>query len=419
MKDTDKKEVKIKEVATSKKLVVTLDKRTFRYIIFIVAFAIVLFWGFNRTDQPISLIKTIISVSSPIITGLCIAFVINVVMRQLENLWSWIWRKSKRKWHEKIKRPLSLVLSTCIFIGALFAVVFMIMPEIVKTTESFAKNVPQYITQIEALWDDVIEFAEKFDIVLPEITVDTDRILNTISSILKNNDSMIFDKTIDITTSIFNGVFNFVLAFVFSIYVLGQKEKLGSQCKNLMFAYFKKEKVDRFLEIIALTNQTFANFVSGQFTEAFIIGALCFIGMSIFAMPYAPVISVLVGFTALIPIFGAFIGTAAGAFLILLVDPMKAVWFVVFIIVLQQIEGNLIYPRVVGKSVGLPGIWVIAAVTVGNSLLGVVGMLISVPCCAVIYCIIRESIRERLKKKTSEEKEKQEAIDTDVEPDKA
>ena len=168
---------------------------------------------------------------------------------------------------------------------------------------------------------------------------------------------------------------------------------------KVLNAVMNPEKLDKLLNLLRLANKTFTNFITGQLTEAVIIGALCFIGMTIFRMPYAPAISVLVGFTALIPVFGAFIGTAVGAFLILLVKPIQAVWFVIFIIVLQQFEGNLIYPKVVGKSVGLPGIWVLVAVTVGGNAMGVMGMLISVPLCSVLYAVSREAVNNKLKMK--------------------
>ena len=183
-----------------------------------------------------------------------------------------------------------------------------------------------------------------------------------------------------------------MLALAFSIYVLAQKETLKRQSKKVLAKLMKPEKMQKLLDMLDLINRTFTNFITGQLTEAVIIGVLCFIGMSIFRMPYAPAISVLVGFTALIPVFGAFIGTAIGAFLILLVKPIQAVWFVVFIIVLQQFEGNLINPKVVGKSVGLPGIWVLVAVTIGGNAMGVVGMLISVPLCSVLYVVARNAV---------------------------
>ena len=210
---------------------------------------------------------------------------------------------------------------------------------------------------------------------------------------------MLFNTTASVAGSIVTAVMNFVIAFAFSIYILAQKETLKRQSMKVLTAVMKPEKLDKLLNLLRLANKTFTNFITGQLTEAVIIGVLCFIGMTIFRMPYAPAISVLVGFTALIPVFGAFIGTAVGAFLILLVKPIQAVWFVIFIIVLQQFEGNLIYPKVVGKSVGLPGIWVLVAVTVGGNAMGVMGMLISVPLCSVLYAVSREAVNNKLKMK--------------------
>lgn len=169
--------------------------------------------------------------------------------------------------------------------------------------------------------------------------------------------------------------------------------------KKLYMLFYPESKAKSLIEILRLSNKTFTNFVTGQFTEAIIIGVLCFIGMVILKIPFALIISVLVGFTALIPVFGAFIGTFVGVFLIIMVAPIKAVWFVIFIVVLQQLEGNLIYPRVVGKSVGLPGIWVLLSVTVGGSVFGIVGMLISVPVCSVLYTLLSRTVNKRLKNK--------------------
>ena len=189
-----------------------------------------------------------------------------------------------------------------------------------------------------------------------------------------------------------------------------QKEGFGRQAKKSALAIFGAERAKKIVSFADFTNNVFTKFVTGQLTEACIIGVLCFVGMSIFRMPYAGIVSILVGFTALIPIFGAFIGTGIGAFLILLENPIKAFWFIVFIIVLQQLEGNLIYPRVVGKSVGLPGIWVLAAVTIGGGLFGVVGMLFSVPVCSVMYVLFREFVNKKNKEYNTEEAEKDEPI---------
>ena len=235
--------------------------------------------------------------------------------------------------------------------------------------------------------------------VLPEFQLDVYTLRDTMVHFITNYGDTFLNKTIGITTSLFSVIINLVLAFVFSLYLLAQKEHLCHQARSVINAVFSEAKAKKIREIAALTNRTFTHFVTGQLTEALILGSLCFVGMSLFRMPYAPVISVLIGFSALIPIFGAIIGALVGAFLILLVSPAKAFWFLIFLLILQQLEGNLIYPRVVGKSVGLPGIWVLAAVTIGGSIFGLIGMLLCVPLCSVLYALARQAVRERLKKK--------------------
>ncbi|HIZ56943.1 MAG TPA: AI-2E family transporter, partial [Firmicutes bacterium] len=234
---------------------------------------------------------------------------------------------------------------------------------------------------------------------LSNIQIDWAKLAESVSDFLQYGSTNLFHTTVGITTSIFSGFFNLILGSVFSIYLLLQKERLCLQAKKLLFAYLPEQRVHTILRIGSLSNKTFSGFVTGQVVEAAIIGILCFIGMKIFSMPYASMISCLVGLTALIPIFGAFIGTAIGAFLILMDNPMQAVWFILFIIILQQVEGNLIYPKVVGKSVGLPGIWVLTAITIGGSTFGIAGMLFSVPLCSVLYCMLKESVAKRLKNK--------------------
>lgn len=400
MKDKENKK-KQNERNVKHAIGLTFDRNSLKNAMILVTFAIVLYWGLRHSEQPIAILKGMLSIISPFIVGLCIAFVVNVLMRLLENVWCRIWKKSKKDIVHKLKRPICLVLSVLLVLGAVCALFFMIIPEFISTIKTFIESTPQYVKQIEGWWKSLDSLAERFGMVLPELTLDHNRIINFVNSILRDNDNLIVNKTVDITTSILSGVVNFVIAFAFSIYVLAQKEKLARQSKKVLYAFFKESRVDRLLEIITLTNHTFTSFVTGQLTEAVIIGVLCFIGMIIFGMPYAPIISVLVGATALIPVFGAFIGTAIGAFLILLVSPVKALIFVIFILILQQLEGNLIYPRVVGKSVGLPGIWVLFAVTVGNGLMGVVGMLFSVPLCALLYTLLRKTVASRISAKES------------------
>lgn len=365
-----------------------LSKKTVKRILLIITFTVLLIWAIYNHKLLFKYIGELYSLISPFVIGLCIAYVVNVIMRPIERLWMKLLSKCKGKWVEKMKRPICLLLSILLVIGIILAVIFIIMPELSDSVSSLVSMVPSYVSEVESWWEALALRLDKYGVELPQFIFDTDKFIQ----ILKDGGTAVLNTTLSATTSIVTAVINIVLALAFSIYVLAQKETLKRQSKKVLAKLMKPEKMQKLLDMLDLINRTFTNFITGQLTEAVIIGVLCFIGMSIFRMPYAPAISVLVGFTALIPVFGAFIGTAIGAFLILLVKPIQAVWFVVFIIVLQQFEGNLIYPKVVGKSVGLPGIWVLVAVTIGGNAMGVVGMLISVPLCSVLYVVARNAV---------------------------
>lgn len=365
-----------------------LSKKTVKRILLIITFTVLLIWVIYNHKLLFKYIGELYSLISPFVIGLCIAYVVNVIMRPIERLWMKLLSKCKGKWVEKMKRPICLLLSILLVIGIILAVIFIIMPELSDSVSSLVSMVPSYVSEVESWWEALALRLDKYGVELPQFSFDTDKFIQ----ILKDGGTAVLNTTLSATTSIVTAVINIVLALAFSIYVLAQKETLKRQSKKVLAKLMKPEKMQKLLDMLDLINRTFTNFITGQLTEAVIIGVLCFIGMSIFRMPYAPAISVLVGFTALIPVFGAFIGTAIGAFLILLVKPIQAVWFVVFIIVLQQFEGNLIYPKVVGKSVGLPGIWVLVAVTIGGNAMGVVGMLISVPLCSVLYVVARNAV---------------------------
>ncbi len=253
--------------------------------------------------------------------------------------------------------------------------------------------------RIPQLLDEVIAylpmFAETIDSIKESIlNVDWKAIGSMVLEFFRNGN--ILSNTVSIATSVVSGVTNGIIGIVFAIYILMQKENLGRQFRRLFYAFFPEKVVDRFLEVCRLTGVSFNNFLSGQCLEAIILGMMFFVTMSILHMPYALVIAVLIGITALIPMFGAFIGCIVGAFLILIIDPMQALWFIILFMVLQQIEGNIIYPRVVGSSVGLPSIWVLAAVTLGASFGGVLGILFAIPIFSVIYTLLREDVRSRI-----------------------
>lgn len=368
-----------------------ISKKTVKRILLIITFTVVLIWAVYNHKLLFKYIGELYAIISPFVIGLCIAYVVNVIMRPIERMWLRILSKCKGNWVQKLKRPICLLLSILLIIGIILAVVFLIIPELSDSISSLISMVPSYVTEVESWWSSLSERLVKYGVDLPQFNFNPDKLIE----FLKDGGTAVLNTTLSATTSIVTAVINFVLALAFSIYVLAQKETLKRQSKKVLAKLMKPEKMQKFLDMLDLINRTFTNFITGQLTEAVIIGFLCFIGMSIFRMPYAPAISVLVGFTALIPVFGAFIGTAIGAFLILLVKPIQAVWFVVFIIVLQQFEGNLIYPKVVGKSVGLPGIWVLVAVTIGGNAMGVVGMLISVPLCSVLYVVARNAVNGR------------------------
>lgn len=383
---------------------IPLNKRLLKYVFFITLIIAVAYTAVTQPQKITTLIGGLINLLSPFIIGFCLAYVVNLLLRPLERFWLWFWRKQKKqKLVEKLKRPLGLIFSFLIVLGAFFAIVFMIIPALKETIVSLANNLPEYAKSVEKWYYALAEFLESRNFEMPDISLDIGKLTDITKDIISNYGSNVVDTTVNITTSIVGAVVDIVLGIVFAVYLLAQKEKFGNQVTRSAIAVFKPDRAQKLFDFTSLVNSIFTKFVTGQLTEACIIGILCFIGMSIFSMPYAAIISVLVGFTALIPIFGAFIGTGIGAFLILLESPVKAFWFVVFIIVLQQLEGNLIYPRVVGKSVGLPGIWVLAAVTIGGGLFGVLGMLFSVPVCSVMYAIFSRYVNKKNKEYLAED----------------
>ncbi|MGI6199435.1 MAG: AI-2E family transporter [Christensenellales bacterium] len=347
----------------------------------------------------------LLSLLTPFIAGLCVAFILNVLMRFLENKAFTPLNKRCGKVWRALRRPLCLILTMAIFAGVLLVVLLIIVPEIKNTVQNIAAQLPGYLAQAQQ-W--LVQTAGQFGIAQEQLAlpqVDWEQAMQLVVKFFQSGSLDFINKTMNVTGSIFSGVFNTVVSLVFAIYLLLQKERLLGQLQRLMLAYLPEKRCQRLFEIGRLSSKVFSNFFAGQFIEAIILGVLCGAGMAIFRMPYALTIGVLVGFLALIPIFGAITGTVVGALLILMVDPLQAVWFVVFLVILQQIEGNLIYPRVVGTSVGLPGIWVLLAVSVGGGAFGVMGMLVSVPLASVIYTLLRQSVRRRTRKRLGEQAE--------------
>ena len=358
-----------------------MNKNMIRSVVCALLAVILFAWALMNFDIIMKFFNKVISLFSPFLIGGGIAFLINVVLNPLERCWNKVCKKAPAK----LTRPVCLTLSSVLVLGILFAVIFMMIPSLWKSVDEFIQNIPIYVEEIRHWWMDTVRFAAKYNIVLPEYAIDSDLLIRKISALINDKGSGIISITWDAATSVLSGLIDVLLAFIFALYLLAKKEVVAAHLKKLIVTILPQKKAKQLLSIASLTNHTFSSFVSGQLTEAVIIGILCFLGMLILKLPYAGAISTFVAFTALIPVFGAWLGGGLGAFLILLADPIKAVWFIIYLLLLQQVEGNLIYPKVVGKSVGLPGLLVLLAVTVGGEAFGILGMLFSVPVCAVLY----------------------------------
>ena len=370
-----------------------LNKKNIKRVLLLIACAILLYWGLNNLSVLGGLLSSILSLFSPLLIGVGIAYVMNLLLIAIERLWDKALKKAPELWRVKLKRPICLTLAFLLFLGIIFAIIFILIPRLEEAGTTLVANVPTYITQIQGWWDSLAAFAADHGITLPELSMNVEDATKFITKLLTSNGDSVVNTTINITTSILGALVNVLLALVFSVYMLAQKEKLVAQGKRLLLAALPKKAGERTMHILKLTNGAFSSFVTGQVTEAFILGTLCCLGMLILRLPYALPVSVIISFTSLIPIFGAWIGAATGAFLIVFVSPVKALTFLIFLLILQQVEGNLIYPKVVGKSVGLPGLWVLAAVTVGGGAFGVLGMLLGVPVCSVIYALLQDYLR--------------------------
>lgn len=367
-------------------------------IIELIIFTVVIIFAFVNIEALWSFITYIIKIFMPFIIGVMIAFVLNVLLNVVENkLFKKLNEKNGKVW-KKIKRPTSLITTFIIIIALIAFILGLLIPQLKNTATIFTENFDSYKKES-------IKILDKIGIDDKDIKVlnkNIEKIKGEVTSYVGDNKQEIVQTTFGVASSVVGTITSLVLGIVFAIYILLKKEDLARQSRKVLKAYLPEKKEKRIREIANLSNKTFGNFISGQCLEALIIGVLCFIGMFILQIPYASTISVLVGFTALIPVFGAFIGTVIGAFLILMVDPTKAIIFIIFILILQQLEGNLIYPKVVGKSVGLPGIWVMVAVTVGASIAGVLGMLLSVPICSVLYSILKTDVNNRIDQKNKQ-----------------
>ena len=381
-----------------------LDKKTIRSILLIVFSAILFFFFLWNISLFWKALLGIVGLLLPLLIGLCIAFVLKPLV-SLPEVPLLNWGKKHlppavRCFWPAICRTLGIVFALAVVSGGLSLLVFTIFPEVSATLNGFARNISKYTAQLNEWLEQVpavLSFLE--DLPLEQLELDWKEILSTMSSFLKNGAGSMLSGMVNATMSLIGGVWNVIFGLIIGIYVLAQREQIGRFVSRFIRAYLPEKRTDRIFYVAHVANEAFSNFVSGQLLEALVIGVLCYFGMTIFRFPYALTIATTVGFTALSPVFGAWIGAIFGAVMILTVSPMQALWFLIFLIVLQQLEGNLIYPRVVGHTMGLPGLLVMLAVWIGGSLSGITGMLFSVPLTSVAYTLVKESMAKRLEAK--------------------
>ena len=410
-----------------------MGRRRFLSIFLAAAGLIVLYCLLQKLSVVVVGVKWVFGVLSPIFVGFIIAFVLNLPMRGLENLWDkcdlgirrFIAKKKRQKALKAasadspvkevtvdvkigkvsglLRRPVCLLVSIVIIFAILIAVVNLVLPEIGKTVKLLVDGVPDWLKKVKE-W--CVEYAEEYPMISEAISglnIDWETTAKGLLGLIGTGTLDVVGNTFAGVIGAVGGIIDFVIALIFAIYVLCSKETLAAQMKKLFQAFLPDKTNGTVLHVAQTAHGIFCAFVTGQCIEAVILGSLCAIGMLIFGFPYAAMIGVLVGVTALIPVVGGFIGAGVGAFLILMNDPFQALMFVLFIVILQQIEGNVIYPKVVGNSVGLPAMWVLASVTVGGGIGGVVGMLFAVPTASVLYTLLREVTTKRLEKKAARE----------------
>lgn len=342
-----------------------------------------------------SVISLVISIISPFIVGGCIAFILNLPMSYFEKIFSKYKTKKGKKLNKNFVRAISLVLAIIVIVFIISLIIRLIVPEMINVVKLLIDNWPTYSVRLQEIFVTVTEDFPEAENVIKNIDINNKDLQDQLKGVATN----FLSTSVSVVGSVVSSIFNFVVSIVFAMYILTSKEKLKEQAKKILHAYCTKEKAEKIIELGRLARTIFGRFITGQCTEATILGTLSIIGMLILKIPYAVPIGVLIGVTALIPIVGAFIGIIIGAILILSVAPAKVLTFIIFILILQQLEGNLIYPKVVGDSVGLPGIWVLVAVAVGGDLFGVVGMLLGVPTASILYKLLKNDVNKKVKSK--------------------
>lgn len=368
------------------------SKNTAKWIITVIAICILIYLALSNLNVIAAAIGWLLKLFMPLIIGMVMALILNVPMRSIEKH---LFARTSRPRLQKLRRPLAIVVSFLIVIAIIFGISILVLPELANALSLIVNNVINAIDKLAKMEETLDYSTIPFGDYLKNLDIDWNSIRAKLEEFAKNQGGAIMSTAIAKMGSVVGGFFNSFIGIAFSIYMLFHKEKLQRQVLRLLHAWAPRRFERPIIHIASVFSETFRLFISAQTTEAIILGSLCTLGMVILRLPYAPMIGALVGVTALIPVIGAFIGTIVGAFMIITVDPVKTLIFVIFLLILQQIEGNLIYPKVVGSSIKLPAMWVLAAVSIGGSLGGPLGMLIGVPTTSALYTLLREATEKR------------------------
>ncbi len=371
-----------------------MNKKEMRSWMILILFAVISYWVINNLSIIMNIVMIFINVLKPFILGGVLAYILNIPMTKIENI---LFKICKKKDKKNLIRNVSITISLLILFAIVTFIAFLLIPELVQNIEQLIDNLPGLINNAEKFIVDLVDKYPEVQEKIVELFQNSDDINTIISNIL----NYVLNGAIDIVTNLISGTITLFTALIFSIYMLNQKEYLLKGTKKLCNAYLKEDVVNKIMKVGTLANSTFSKFISGQCVEATILGFIFFIVLSIFRFPYALIISVLTAVTALIPIFGALIAMAVGAILIAINNPFQAIIFILIFQIIQQIENNFIYPRVVGKSVGLSPMWTLLAITACGSLFGLTGMLIGLPLASIIYALIRNDVNLRITKKSS------------------
>lgn len=393
-------------------------KKVFRGVLLIILITVAVIFGLFNTEKLVAVFNTIIAVSYPFLLGICIAFVLNVILKMYEeHVFAFLNRKRYKLWL-RFRRMICITLTYLTVFAIFTGVIFFVIPELYQSLSKFVNNIPDYLRSVGLWVNRQLSLLHIDTSQIDLLNIDWPALIAQASQMASDFMGNLYSMAVVVASSVASGMFTLVMSIIFSAYMLSKKEQLIRGLRRVLYAFLPAHRVRRIIEIAAITNRIFSGFVAGQLTEALILGGLCYLGMSIIGLPYALLISTLVCVFSLIPLLGAYISMFSGIFILLLSTPWgefpwNSLWFTIFLLILQQIEGNIIYPRVVGTSIGLPGIWVLLAVIVCGGLMGIGGILIGIPATSVLYALFTQAVKARLSNRHISKAQLEEVVDVE------